>query len=107
DRGFKTFPDRIQVENAPAVLQQRVGRKPWVEDVDQIAVQRLVSHRIVAVRGGKALAGRRPAHVFLTAVVKQVRRRQGCLVAEDGGYFPRELVIIVDLQDGAQVFGLQ
>ena len=97
----------FQVEVPVAILQQRLRRQVVAEDVDHIAVNGLVAHRIVAVRGRQPFAGSRATRILLAGIVEQIGDIKESLVAQNVVALTDELVVVINCQDRVQSLRLQ
>ena len=75
--------------------------------MDQIAVNGLVAHRIVAVGGRQSFAGCRAARILLARIVEQIGDIKEGLVAQNVVALADKLVVIVNRQDRVQSLRLQ
>ena len=64
----------------------------------EIAIDGLIAHGIVTIRGGKPLAWRRRGSVHLAVVAKEVAGVEDVPLIEDLRDLAHGLVVVVDLQ---------
>jgi len=95
------------VKDAPAIVGDTLRSPPRAKDVQVISVDGLVTDRIVAIGRRQSLAGSGGRSVQLGVVVEEITDIEDVPLVEDVRDFSDGLVVVVDLQDGVQLFGLQ
>ena len=77
------------------------------ENVEEVHVASLIEDRIIAIRGRKPLARSSSRNILFPIVVEEVGRVQSCPFGQDVCALEDELVVVINLQDRAEIFRLQ
>src|SRR5579863_3106933 len=77
------------------------------EQMQQVAVYRLISDGVIAIKRGQSLARSSPRHVLVPLIVEQVSDIQRAAVAQNICQLPKKFVIVFNLENRTQVFWLQ
>src|SRR5580704_2602493 len=106
-RGFKPGSHGIEMKRSTPEVEDSLGSPLTAEQVEQVSVYSLIANGIVAIKGRQSLARSGAGDVLVPFVAKEVSDIERAAVTQDVRDLSKELVIVLNLDNGSQVLRLQ
>src|SRR5580698_525175 len=107
ERRLKSRPFRSEMKDAVAVVDDAFRSPVRPEDMQIISVDSLITYRIVAIGRWQSLARRSGRSIHFAVVIEEIANIEDVSLVENLCDLSECLVVVVDLQNGVQLFGLE
>src|SRR5580700_4806505 len=107
ERRLQSGSDRVEMESSPAEIKNALRSPVRAEYMQEVRVESLIVDGIVAIKRGQSLSRSGARYVLVSFIAKHVSQGENRGVAENVGQLSKGLVVILNLENGSEILGLQ